>query len=65
MYLDRSTTLLRFFPLRQKYEKFEDAQEAINLKTDNTMTKRKRTKEQTMMYKTLNRKLKIEKHEPH
>jgi len=29
------------------------------------MTKRKRTKGQTMIYKTLHRKLKIEQHEPH
>jgi hypothetical protein len=32
---------------------------------DNTMTKRKGRKDQTMIYKTLHRKLKIEKHEPH
>jgi len=29
------------------------------------MGKRKRTKGQTMIYKTLDRKLKIEQHEPH
>jgi hypothetical protein len=29
------------------------------------MAKRKRTKEQTMIYKILHRKLKIEEHEPH
>jgi hypothetical protein len=29
------------------------------------MTKRKRTKQQTTIYKTLHRKLKIEQHEPH
>jgi uncharacterized protein YxeA len=29
------------------------------------MTKRRRTKGQTMRYKTLHRKLKIEQHEPH
>jgi hypothetical protein len=33
--------------------------------TDNTMAKRKRTKGQTTSYKTLHRKLKIERHEPH
>jgi hypothetical protein len=34
--------------------------EAVNQRTDNTMTKRKRTKGQTMIYKTPHRKLKIE-----
>jgi len=29
------------------------------------MDKRKRTKEQTMIYKIIHRKLKIEQHEPH
>ena len=38
---------------------------AINLKTDNTMDKRKKTKIKTMIYKTLHRKLRIEEHEPH
>jgi len=33
--------------------------------TNNTMTKRKVTKRQTMIYKTLHRKLKIEQHKPH
>jgi hypothetical protein len=32
-------------------------------RTDNTMAKRKRTKGQTAIYKTLHRKLKIEAHE--
>jgi hypothetical protein len=32
---------------------------------DNTMGKRKRTNGQTMMYKTLHRKLNIEQHEHH
>ena len=36
----------------------------INKPTDNTVAKRKR-KEQIMIYKTLYRKLKMEKHEPH
>jgi hypothetical protein len=36
----------------------------INKSTDNTVAKRKR-KEQIMIYKTLYRKLKMEKHEPH
>jgi hypothetical protein len=34
-------------------------------RTDNTMAKRKSTKGQTMIYKILHRKLKIELHEPH
>ena len=34
-------------------------------RTDNTMTKRKQTKGQAMSYKTLHRKLKIEKQQPH
>jgi hypothetical protein len=39
--------------------------EAINRRrTDNTMIKRKRTKGQTTIYKTLHRKLTTEKHEP-
>jgi len=33
---------------------------SVSRRTDNTMTKRKRTKGQTMIYKTLYRKLKIE-----
>jgi len=33
-------------------------------RTDSTMTKRKRTKKQTMIYKTLDRTLEIAKHEP-
>ena len=32
-------------------------------KTDNTIVKTKRTNGQTMIYKTLHRKLKIKKHE--
>ena len=39
--------------------------EAINRRTENTMTKKKRTKRNTTIYKTLHRKLKIEQHEPH
>jgi len=45
-------------------EEFEDTKgqsESVNRRrTDNTMTKRKRTKGQTMIYKTLHIKLKIE-----
>jgi hypothetical protein len=32
-------------------------------RTDHIMVKRKKTKEQTMIYKTLHRKLKIQQHE--
>jgi hypothetical protein len=39
--------------------------EAVNQRADNTMDTRKRTKEQTNIYKTPHRKLKIEQHEPH
>jgi hypothetical protein len=39
--------------------------EAVNRRTDNTMTKRKRRKGQTMIFKTLHRNLKIEPHESH
>jgi len=50
-------------------EEFEDTKEVIRIrnrrKTYNTMTKRKRTKRQTTIYKTLHRKLKIEQHEHH
>ena len=45
-------------------EKFEDIKWVIR-RTDNTMTQRKRTKEQTMIFKTLHRKLNIVKHEQH
>ena len=38
---------------------FENTTEAINQMTDNTMGKGKRTKGQTMKYKTLHRKLKM------
>ena len=39
--------------------------EDVNRRTDNTITKSKRTKGQTTINKTLYRKLKIEQHEPH
>jgi hypothetical protein len=40
--------------------------EAANRRrTDSTMTGRKRTKVQTTIYKTLQRKLKIRQYEPH
>ena len=41
------------------------ATKMVNRRTDNILTKRKTTKGQTMIYKALNRKLKIEQHEPH
>jgi hypothetical protein len=45
-------------------EEIEDTKEVIRIvyrkKTDNTMAKRKSTKEQTMNYKTLHRTPKIE-----
>ena len=47
---------------------FEDTQgetRSRNLKNNNTMAKRKTTKGQTTIYRTLQRKLKIEQHEPH
>jgi hypothetical protein len=48
----------------RKKEKFEDTKRVIR-RTDNTMANRKSTKGQTMIYKTLHRKLKVEQHEPH
>jgi hypothetical protein len=40
--------------------------EAVNRKmTDNKTAKRKRTNGQTMIYKVLHRKLKIEQHDPY
>jgi hypothetical protein len=47
-------------------DKFDDTKGVIRLhksKKDNTMTKRKRAKGQTMIYKTLHRKIKIEQNE--
>jgi hypothetical protein len=38
--------------------------EAVNWRTDNAI-QRPKEKGQTMIYKTLHRKLKIEQHEPH
>jgi hypothetical protein len=48
-------------------EEFEDTvKESVNRRrTDNTMAKRERTKEQTTINKTLHRKLEIDQHEPH
>jgi len=39
--------------------------EVVNRKTDDTMAKRKHSKEQTIIYKTLHKKLNIEQQEPH
>ena len=39
-------------------------EEAVNRRTDNTIVRKKGTKGQKMIYKTLHRKLKIEQHEP-
>ena len=39
--------------------------ESVNQRTDTTIAKRKRTKGQTTIFKTLHIKLKIEYHEPH
>ena len=41
-------------------QEFEDTKEVNLRRTDNTMVKRKRTKGQTTIYKTLHIKLKIE-----
>jgi hypothetical protein len=35
------------------------------LRTDNTVAKRKMAEDQAVIYTTLHRKLKIEQHEPH
>jgi hypothetical protein len=49
-------------------DEFEDTKGiiiSVNRRTDDTMAKRKRTKGQTTIYKTLHRNLKIKQHEPH
>ena len=57
------------YPRPDTQERFEDTIRVIRSRkskrrrTDNTMTKIKRTKGQTMIYKALHRKLKIEKQE--
>jgi hypothetical protein len=49
-------------------QEFEDTKGVIRTinwrRTDNTMSKRKRTKGHTTIYKTLHRKLKTQQHEP-
>ena len=45
-------------------EDFTDTK-PVGRRTDNIITKRKRTKGQTMIYKIIHRKLKIEQHETH
>jgi hypothetical protein len=63
MFYDRSW-ILNFYTVKCK--KLWSESVAVNWKwTDNAMTKRKRKKQQTMIYKTLYRKLRIELHEPH
>jgi len=42
----------------------EQSETVYQRRTDNTMAKRKSTKGQTTIYKKLDRKLKIEQHEP-
>jgi hypothetical protein len=49
-------------------EKLKDTKAVIRSvirRTENIMAKRKRAKRQTTIYKTLQRKLMIEQHEPH
>jgi hypothetical protein len=52
-----------------KLKKFEDTKGVIRRRnrrrTDNIRAKRKSSKGQTTIYKTLHGKLKIDKHEPH
>jgi len=49
----------------KNYKKSLKISESAYRRTDNTMAKRKNTKGQTTIYKTLHIKLKIEKHELH
>jgi hypothetical protein len=49
----------------KKSLKIQRSESVNRKKTDNTMVKRKRTKRQTTIYKTLHRTLKIEHNEPH
>jgi hypothetical protein len=52
---------------KEKFEETKGIIRSANLKkiSGNTVTKRKRTKGQTMICKILHRKLKIEQHKPH
>ena len=44
----------------------QEKSEAVNQRrTDNAMAKRKKTNRQTMINKTLHKKLRIQQHEPH
>ena len=45
-------------------EKFEDTKDII-IRTDNVIAKKKMAERQTMIYKTLHRKLMMPQHEPH
>ena len=62
-----SNVLHRFHISIKKSLKIPKGQaEAVNRRTtSNTLAKRKKTKEQTMICRTLHRKLQIEQHEPH
>jgi len=48
-----------------KFEYIKGVIEAVNWRADNPLAKRKGSKGQTMIYKTLHRKRIIEQHEPH
>jgi hypothetical protein len=48
-----------------KYDLSMEWRKAVNRRTDSSRIKRKRTKEQITIYKTLHRKLRIEQHEAH
>jgi hypothetical protein len=52
---------------RQYYDQKKEGQtiQWPKERTDNTMTERKRRNWQTMIYKTLHRKLQLEQYEPH
>jgi hypothetical protein len=58
-------SLIALFHFRQLHGlPFFDLRILNRRRTDNTLVKRKRTKGQTMIYTTLQKKLKIEQHEP-
>jgi len=50
--------------LQETFENNKRVIRRLTRRTYNTMDKRKETTEQTMIYSTLHRKLKIEQHEP-
>jgi hypothetical protein len=51
-----------FLPFRSTWVHLRVSKAINRRRTNNTMAKRKKTKGQTMMYKTIHRKLKIEPH---